>query len=151
MGVCNSANALTTADYLNPSKEEKNEKEPKPPDILDDTIRLHHKEKQKITIHVVQGNNIHTNVVLHILDYDHADIYIHFVEYINADNQDFIILVNNGSRTQNKTSASRLPKNKRIYELACLPVEFEHFKNYVFLFTRMYLIEMSRASHKKIE
>jgi len=102
--------------------------------------------KKEIYIDVIQGNETHTYASLSELSYDFANIHIRFVSWNSISNCDFIIVVKNGDARQNEECVNKLPKEIRYYELASLPDSYNHFKNYVFLFTKSYLFG-SNASY----
>lgn len=98
-------------------------------------------KKRKLTVCMLQGRQ--SNVILHdkLLKFDLADVKVKFVDSPKCD---FYILINNGAIAENlELKHLADSKNKFAYELGDIPYDDQSMTNYVYLFTKLFLMRKS--------
>lgn len=100
------------------------------------------KNKPKIRIAVIQSNGVYSQLLTHDIYYKFANIHVEYndIDILDTLNCNFVILIKNGDIEQNADCIAKLNASGiKYYELPELPESGNHFRNYIYLFSRMYL------------
>lgn len=118
---------------------------------------------KNIKVDVVQANNeclsirqifIYDSIILTInyISIDDLGINNSDIDKKDIDKKDnkIFLLINNGTKTQQKICRERLNLvcTTKVFELPCIPYDIHFFKNYVYLFARIF-ISAGSSSQKK--
>lgn len=110
---------------------------------------------KNIKVDVVQANNeclsirqifIYDSIILTINYISIDDLGIDDSDIDKKDNKIFL-LINNGTKTQQKSCRERLNSicTTKVFELPCIPDDIHFFKNYVYLFARIFISACSSS------
>ena len=95
----------------------------------------------KPNIHINVLDVYEINTLSYTLEYDLFTVSIKHVNDKSTIPCDFVIYISNRNNV-------KLPSTIKVYELACFPASFQHFKNYIYLFAKLYLLELQHGKNK---
>lgn len=97
---------------------------------------------KSLNIYIIQSDNS-CPAIRQIFIYDSLVLTICYVSIKNLINhkQGIFLLINNGTKSQQKSCRDHLNSisTTKVFELPCIPDDIHFFKNYVYLFARIFI------------